>query len=86
MHDSETGSQSQDKATSSSKAYFLVPKEPEKSRFRRDAWPVAWVLCRYRHKGHYAVSWIMPHGRVRRPLRLLGAQAGKAAVQQATVL
>ena len=29
-------------ATSSSKAYFFVPKEPEKSRFRREEWPVAW--------------------------------------------
>ena len=73
MHDSETGSQSQDKATSSSKAYFFVQKLPEKSRFSRDAWPVACPLCRYRHKGHYAVRWIMPHGRVRRLLRLLSA-------------
>ena len=28
-------------ATNSSKAYFFEPKEPEKSRFRREGWPVA---------------------------------------------
>lgn len=36
------GADCQDKAMSSSKAYFFVPKEPEKSRLRREAWPVAW--------------------------------------------
>ena len=39
-------------ATSSSKAYFFEPKEPEKSRFKREGWPVAWILCRYRHNTH----------------------------------
>ena len=46
-------------AISSSKAYFFEPKEPEKSRFRREAWPVAWPLCRYRHNAHNAVIRIM---------------------------
>ncbi|TZG34098.1 hypothetical protein AGR1_15355 [Agrobacterium sp. B1(2019)] len=32
-----------------------------------------WVLCRYRHKTHYAVSWIMPHGRFSRLRPLLSA-------------
>lgn len=40
-------------ATSSSKAYFFEPKEPERSRFSRWAAPLACTLCRYRHKSHW---------------------------------
>src|SRR3546814_5856406 len=36
------GADCPDKATSSSNAYFLVPKEPEKSRLSREGWPLAW--------------------------------------------
>ena len=45
------GADCQDKATSYSNAYFLLPKEPERSRFSRLWWPLAWpiswsaVLC-----------------------------------------
>ena len=35
------GADCQDKAISSSKAYFFVPKEEEKSRFSRLRWPLA---------------------------------------------
>src|SRR5690606_28478147 len=35
--------------------------------------PINWHRTALHEMGHYAVSWIMPHGRVRRPLRLLSA-------------
>jgi antirestriction protein ArdC len=35
--------------------------------------PINWHRTALHELGHYAVSWIMPHGRVRRPLRLLSA-------------
>ena len=35
--------------------------------------PIDWHRTAFHELGHYAVSWIMPHGRVRRLLRLLSA-------------
>ncbi len=47
--------------------YVQVP--PPQAYFE----PINWHRTALHELGHYAVSWIMPHGRVRRLLRLLSA-------------
>ncbi len=47
--------------------YVQVP--PSQAYFE----PINWHQTALHELGHYAVSWIMPHGRVRRLLRLLSA-------------
>ncbi len=47
--------------------YVQVP--PPQAYFE----PINWHRTALHEMGHYAVSWIMPHGRVRRLLRLLSA-------------
>ncbi len=47
--------------------YVQVP--PPQAYFE----PINWHRTALHELGHYAVRWIMPHGRVRRLLRLLSA-------------
>ncbi|MDX0537899.1 hypothetical protein GOC55_31925, partial [Sinorhizobium medicae] len=54
-------------------AQLSLPNRPLKSRSRRCFAPDQCDLCRYRHNGHYAVSRIMPHGRLSRRRRLHSA-------------